>query len=114
MAEKDVIAPTRKCKVLVMDDEPLIRSLVKRMLKILGHTTEIAKDGEQAIELYVQALNSNQPFDLVILDLTVQGGLGGKDTIKKLQKIDPNVKAIVSSGYSNDPVMSEYERYVLC
>jgi DNA-binding NtrC family response regulator len=71
----------------------------------------VAKDGEEVIYLYQQALKEGSTFDAVILDLTVQGGMGGKEAIKKLREIDPKVKAIVSSGYSNDPVMSNFRKY---
>ncbi|UCF93441.1 MAG: PAS domain S-box protein [Desulfobacterales bacterium] len=98
-------------RILVMDDEDFIRELASQMLKKMGYAAALAQDGEQALHLYKQALASGQPFDAVILDLTVPGRMGGKETIRNLLKIDPNVKAIVSSGYSNDPVMSDYGLY---
>jgi two-component system, cell cycle sensor histidine kinase and response regulator CckA len=69
------------------------------------------KDGVEAIEIYTDRLKSDQPFDAVILDLTVKGGMEGEQTIQELRKIDPDVKAIVSSGYFNDPVMANFEDY---
>ncbi|MBW7997762.1 MAG: response regulator [Candidatus Glassbacteria bacterium] len=81
------------------------------MLEQLGHEAEYAKNGTQAIEMYEQAKDSGQPFDVVILDLTIPGGMGGRETIEKLREIDPDVRAIVASGYSNDPVMSEPEKH---
>ena len=72
---------------------------------------EAAKDGTEAIELYRHAKDSDKPFDVAILDLTIKGGMGGKDTIKDLLEIDPQAKAIVSSGYSNDPVMTHFREY---
>jgi len=98
-------------RVLVMDDEAFIRSLVSEMLTKFGYETVLAENGTEAIDLYREALDSGQPFDAVILDLTVPGGVGGKETIEILATIDENVKAIVSSGYSNDPVMSEYSAH---
>lgn len=98
-------------KVLIMDDEESIRDLVSNILVGIGYKVEFAKDGAEAIELYKRARESGQPFDAVILDLTIPGGMGGKETIKRLLEIDPEVKAIVSSGYSNDPIMAEFSEY---
>ncbi len=98
-------------RVLVMDDEELIRGVSGKMLRSLGYEAEFARDGDEAVEMYRKAFMDKRPFDVVILDLTIPGGLGGKDTIQKLRAVDPAVKAIVSSGYSNDPVMADYERY---
>jgi two-component system cell cycle sensor histidine kinase/response regulator CckA len=70
-----------------------------------------ASDGRQTIELYSMAMQDNTPFDAVIMDLTVPGGMGGKETIEKLLKIDPSAMVIVSSGYANDPIMSNYKQY---
>jgi PAS domain S-box-containing protein len=100
-----------KGKILAMDDDEMIRDLLQQMLIRMGYTIEVARDGEEAIELYRRAINSGQPFDAVILDLTVPGAMGGKETIDNLRQIDATVKAIVSSGYSNDPIMSDYQKY---
>jgi len=81
------------------------------MLRYLGYRVGFAKDGTEAIEIYINAKESGDPFDAVIMDLTVPGGMGGKEAIAKLLKIDPAVKAIVSSGYSNDPVMADFRNY---
>jgi len=101
-------------RVLIMDDEDMIRVVVSQMLGTLGYTVEVAADGEEAIEVYMKAKQTGKPFDLVIMDLTIPGGLGGKDTIRKLLELDPGVKAIVSSGYSNDPIMAEFEKHGFC
>ncbi|MBI5102288.1 MAG: PAS domain S-box protein [Nitrospirae bacterium] len=101
----------RKGKVLVMDDEELIRNIAAALVKILGHDVEIAENGEAAIEKYEAALRSGSPIDVVVLDLTVRGGLGGRDTLERLVSIDPGVKAIVSSGYSGDAIISDYAAY---
>ena len=98
-------------KILVMDDEDAIRRMVGRTLERLGYQVTGAADGSEAIELYREAWESEEPFDAVILDLTIPGGMGGKEAIGELREINPDVKAIVSSGYSNDPVMSDFSGY---
>ncbi|HUV50434.1 MAG TPA: response regulator [Anaerolineae bacterium] len=105
---------TGKGKVLIMDDEEIVRNVAGEMIKVLGYEAEFAKDGAEAIELYKKAKESAQPFEAIIMDLTIPGGMGGKETIQKLIKIDPEAKAIVSSGYSNDPVMTEYRKHGFC
>ncbi|MDM8557145.1 PAS domain S-box protein [Desulfococcaceae bacterium HSG7] len=97
--------------VLVMDDEELIRLMAGDMLKIIGYQVALASDGEEAITLYKEAKESGNPFDAVILDLTIRGGMGGLETIKKLLAIDPDVKAIVSSGYYQTDEMREFSEY---
>lgn len=98
-------------KVLLMDDEEIVRKVAGKMLEHLGYEVEFAKDGAEAIELYKKAKESGEPFDAVIMDLTIPGGMGGKEAIQRLLEIDPQVKAIVSSGYSNDPIMSNFIEY---
>ncbi|MDA8433902.1 MAG: PAS domain-containing protein [Nitrospiraceae bacterium] len=98
-------------KVLVMDDEEVIRLIVGRMLESLGYTAESAERGEEAVEIYQKALRSGEPIDAVIIDLTIRGGMGGLDCMKALREIDPNVRAIVSSGYSEDPVMAHHDTF---
>ncbi len=100
-----------KGRILFMDDEEIVRNVAGEMLRQLGYEVEFALDGAEAIELYSEAKESERPFDSVIMDLTVPGGMGGREAIKKLVEIDPGVKAIVSSGYSNDPVMANYWDY---
>jgi PAS domain S-box-containing protein len=97
--------------ILVMDDEEPIRLLAKEMLAHCGYQCELAKDGHEAIVRFQQAKNKGTPVSAVILDLTVPGSLGGKDTILRLREIDPQVIAFVSSGYSNDPIMANYRTY---
>ncbi len=99
---------TGKGRVLLMDDEEAIRDLAGDMLNMLGYSVQVAKDGYECLEMYRRAQESCDPFDAVILDLTVPGGMGGGMTIKKLMEIDPQVKAIVSSGYSDDPIMANF------
>lgn len=98
-------------KVLLMDDEDSIRVVLSEMLSIFGYAVEVAKDGAEAIELYQTARAANSPFDVVILDLTVPAGMGGAEALRRLREIDPGIKAIVSSGYSNDPIMADYKQY---
>ena len=103
-----------KGTVLVMDDEDIIRDVVGEMLPKLGYNFEVVRNGMEAIETYIRAMKRGRPFDIVIMDLTIPGGMGGKEAIKKLLEIDQNVKAIVSSGYSNDPIMANYREYGFC
>ncbi|QTA81151.1 Two component system sensor response regulator/histidine kinase, PAS domain-containing [Desulfonema limicola] len=99
-------------KILVMDDEEMIRELVCQILQKLKYESACAKDGMETVLMYQQAADSGRPYDAVILDLTIpEGKMGGCDTIKKLMEINPEVKSIVSSGYSNDPVFSDYKKY---
>ncbi|MTI81866.1 MAG: PAS domain S-box protein [Firmicutes bacterium] len=98
-------------RVLIMDDELLVRKVAGRIIKYLGYYVDYAQDGEEAITKYEKAISSGNTFDVVIMDLTIPGGMGGIETIKHLINIDPNVKAVVSSGYSTDPVMAEYKKY---
>ena len=98
-------------KILVMDDEEMIRELAGEILWHLGYEVEFASNGDEALALYKNSMSSARPFDAVILDLTVRGGMGGKETIQQLIKIDPEVKGIVSSGYSDDPGMTDYKKY---
>ncbi len=104
-------APSKRFKVLVMDDDRMMRDVVSVMLKILKHDVELASKGEEAVEMYIRASESGAPFDAVILDLTVRGGMGGEETIDKLRQFDPDVRAIVSSGHSNSPLVTEYYDY---
>ena len=94
-----------------MDDEPVVRQVVARMLAVLGYEVQTATEGSAAVELFRDAIAGGTPFDAVILDLTVPGGMGGAETIGRLRAIDPQVRAIVSSGYSSDPVMSNYRDF---
>lgn len=98
-------------KILVMDDDKMVRDMVGVMLEHLGYNAAFAEDGEKTLAKYVKAMQTNKPYDLVIMDLVIPGSMGGAETIKKLLHIDPHAKAIVSSGYSNDPVLSNYSKY---
>ncbi|OLS28176.1 MAG: Sporulation kinase E [Candidatus Heimdallarchaeota archaeon LC_2] len=98
-------------RVLFMDDDALIRKTMKELLKELGFTVDLVDDGEKAIDLYRKSIEENNPFSLTIMDLTVPGGLGGNEAIKQLIKIDPHIVAIVSSGYSIDPVLADFKKH---
>lgn len=98
-------------RILVMDDEEAIRMLATAALTRLGYEVETAADGAEAVELYRKALTQNRPFSAVILDLTVRGGMGGGEAIRRLRDLDHNVKAIVSSGYSEDAIMAKYREH---
>ncbi len=100
-----------KGRILFMDDEAFIRDLAKSILSHLGYEIVFARDGNEAIQVFEKAMKDGEGFDAVILDLTVVEGMGGKECIKELKRMDPGVKAIVSSGYSNDPIMSEPGKY---
>ena len=100
--------------ILVMDDDESVARVLKRMLKKLGYEVVTVPDGAWALEEYRKAKESGRPFDVVIMDLTIPGGMGGKEAGKQLKELDPRARAIVSSGYSNDPVMSEYEAHGFC
>lgn len=98
-------------KILVMDDEAILLNAVGEMLKYYGHRVVLTNDGVKAIELYKQAKLSGEPFDVIIMDLTIPGGMGGQEAIAYLRDFDPRIKAIVSSGYATDPIMADYERF---
>jgi CheY-like chemotaxis protein len=94
-----------------MDDEQIIIDVTHEVLRFLGYDVLYAKDGAAALELYKKEKSAGVPFDVVILDLSVPDGMGGKETIGHLKALDPSVKVIVSSGYSNDPVVQDFEQY---
>jgi len=98
-------------KILIMDDDEALIKVVQDMLEENGHQVAFALDGTEALSRYADARQAAEPFDLVIMDLTIPGGMGGKDAIRKLLELDPQAKVIVSSGYSQDPVMADYKRY---
>lgn len=98
-------------RVLFMDDEQIIRDMASTLLRRFGLTVDCATDGAEAIEKYQAARARGEPYNLVIMDLTIPGGMGGLAAVRKLHAIDPNVKAIVSSGYSSDPVLANYREH---
>jgi len=100
-----------KVRVLLMDDDEMIRETAGQMLDDMGYEVGLARAGSEAIKLYEDAMQAGNPFDAVILDLTVPGGLGGKETIIALIETDPAVKAIQSSGSYNNPVFRNFREY---
>ena len=102
---------TTPMRILVMDDEQLLRNLVKQFLQRMGHTVEVATEGKEACQLYQAAFEAGHPFDVALLDLTIPGGMGGKQTMTKLLELDPYATGVVCSGYSNDPIMANYMQY---
>lgn len=94
-----------------MDDDDTIRFGLEALLTELGYEVVSTADGTAAVSAYLDGLDSGSPFDLVILDLTVPDGMGGKETMEQLQNLTPDIKAIVSSGYATDPIMANYNDY---
>jgi len=112
VAEKpETISCGRTCRILLMDDEEMVRKVAYQLLTGLTHEVELAEHGEEAIDKYRQAKAAGRPFDVVILDLTIRGGMGGAEAMRRLREIDPGVKAIVSSGYSDDDVVANYREH---
>jgi two-component system, cell cycle sensor histidine kinase and response regulator CckA len=110
--EQSVSEPFRgQGRILIMDDEEMIRESAGKLVRGLGYEVVLAKEGSEAVLLYRTALREGKRFHAVILDLTVPGGMGGRQALLQLKEIDPGVRAIVSSGYSNDPVMSDHSRW---
>lgn len=103
--------PNGEGRILVMDDQDAILQTTGDLLNRLGYEAEFANGGAEAIEKYQRAMHNGRPFDVAVLDLTIPGGMDGVETLEKLREIDPNVRAIVSSGYSNDPIMADYRSY---
>ncbi|MFA6331700.1 MAG: response regulator [Methanoregula sp.] len=100
-----------KGKILLMDDEQIIVDVTQEVLKFLEYDVMFAENGSDAIDLYKQEKEAGVPFDAVILDLSIPNGMGGKEAIQKLREYDPAVKAIISSGYSSDPVVLDFKGY---
>ena len=101
----------RAARVMIMDDEEMIRNVAVSQLTLLGHEAIPVMDGDQAINKYLEMEDSKKPIDIVILDLTIPGGKGGLETAGKLLQINPSLKLVVASGYSNDPVLANYQQY---
>jgi CheY-like chemotaxis protein len=110
-APRPTAAHTGKGRILVMDDEEAIRGLMAAVLRQLGYEVETAREGAEAVSCYEEAKAGGRGFDAVVLDLTVSGGMGGVDAAAKLKTIHPAAKLIVSSGYADAPVMSEFAAY---
>ncbi len=107
----DITEVTGKGKILLMDDDEGVRFIAGRTLEHMGYGVDHAEEGLTAIELYRKALESGAPYVAVILDLTIPGGMGGKEVLDRLKEIDPAVKGFVSSGYQDDPMMKDFAAY---
>ncbi len=98
-------------RILFMDDKEFVRKAVSEVLVALGYEVECTEEGEKTLFIYRGARDAGNQFDIVVLDLTVSSGMGGRETIEKLLEIDPSVKIIVSSGYPHDPIVVDYRRF---
>ena len=112
--EEEAEESARKCRILVMDDVEQVREVLQAMLEEMGHEVAVAGDGEEAVRDYQEALSSDTPFDLVIMDLTIPGGMGGKEAVSSILALNPAAKVVVASGYSTDPVMANFQEYGFC
>jgi CheY-like chemotaxis protein len=101
----------KSTRIMVMDDDRMIREVISAQLHTLGHEPVLTKNGEEAINKYQAMQDEKKPVDIIIMDLTIPGGMGGMEAVRKLLVIDPLAKVIVASGYSNDPVMADYKKY---
>lgn len=97
--------------ILVMDDEEIVREITAKMLCQAGYEVDVARDASEAIQVFTLRMKEGNPFHVVVLDLTVRGGMGGKEVVQRLLEIEPGLKAVVSSGYSEDPVMTDFSDY---
>jgi PAS domain S-box-containing protein len=100
-----------RIRVMIMDDDEMVQDVARAMLTMLGHEVILAGNGAEAIEIYQRQSSSGQAIDIIIMDLTIPGGMGGKEAVEKILAINPKAKVIVSSGYSNDPIMAHCQEY---
>jgi len=108
---KIVIDPSKKANILIMDDDKNVNNIAKEMLLLLGHGALQAMHGKEAIDIFIKQKEIKEPIDIIIMDLTIPGGMGGVETVKEILKIDPLAKVVVASGYSNHPALSNYSDY---
>jgi CheY-like chemotaxis protein len=100
-----------KGRILVLDDDAMVREVAGDMLASIGYRVESVADGRDALAAWRRARDGGDPFDALLLDLTIPGGMGGEETLRELRKVDPGVRAVVSSGYSNDAVLADFESF---
>ena len=100
-------------RILVMDDEKHILNITRKMLERFGHCVDITLDGEDAVHRYKAALENGHPFHLVIMDLTIPGGMGGREASEAILAMDPHARILISSGYGNDPLMTDFAAFGL-
>jgi PAS domain S-box-containing protein len=98
-------------RALIMDDEELVRDVAGAMFEVLGYTPDFARDGEEAVAKYREAQRADAPYGVVVMDLTIPGGMGGKEAVQEVLRLDPAARVIVASGYANDPIMAHFEQY---
>jgi PAS domain S-box-containing protein len=110
-SKQGLIEARHKATIMVMDDESMVRDVSKQMLEQFGHEVVLAENGHEAIELYNDYSKANRFIDIIIMDLTIPGEMGGKDAVREILKINQDAKVVVASGYSNDPVMAHYQDY---
>lgn len=108
---RDEVFERGEGKILVMDDEEMVREAAATILEELGYEVEFAENGTEALAKYGQEMRAGRPFDAVIMDLTIPAGMGGKEAVRRLLEMDPDARVIVSSGYSNDDIMSDFTRF---
>lgn len=102
---------SKQGKILFLDDEEMLQEIVKEALAMHGFSVDVASTGEEAIKKYKDAYHSGNPYSLVIMDLTIPGGMGGKETIREILKINKDAKCVITSGYGDDPVLANYKKY---
>lgn len=105
---------TTKSKIMVMDDEEQLLNIVREMIVMMGHEVVLARDGTEAVQRYKESINSGTPINLIVMDLTIPGAMGGTEAVQKILAINPEAKVMVSSGYSNDPAMANFKDYGFC
>ncbi|MCD6388609.1 MAG: response regulator [Desulfobulbaceae bacterium] len=110
-SEEDFAETERKTRILVMDDETMVRDVAKQMLERLGHEVVLAENGHKAIELYNEYFKSGRSIDVIIMDLTIQGSMGGNDAVQEILRINPEAKVVVASGSLNDSIMANYQEH---
>jgi PAS domain S-box-containing protein len=110
-APEEAVTSSGRGRILVMDDEESIREVAGEILSLLGYEVDFARDGAEAVEQYRRAREGGYPFSAVLMDLTIPGGMGGREAIGRLREIDESVVGVVSSGYSNDPIMADYRSF---
>jgi CheY-like chemotaxis protein len=97
--------------ILILEDEDIVGDIARQMLVYLGYDVVLVKDGMEAVSQYISRINCGERFHIVIMDLTIPGGMGGKEAVSEILAVDPNAKVVVSSGYSNDPIMVHCKEY---
>jgi PAS domain S-box-containing protein len=107
-------APRSAKRILIMDDDSAVRTVLTQLMRNSGYDVDCAASGVEAIGAYSAAMKKGNPFAVVVMDLTIPGGMGGKEAVSKLLELDPDAKVVVASGYSNDPIMANYKKYGFC